>query len=326
MINKRKVIRQRIIRLERRRYHDDASRINSKKMKKTSPEVLVVPVIFSISENIRETLSFLKNLEKAILCKRVVLVFKNVCRCDSDALLYLMSVIDRARIINEVVSIGGDLPDDRDCRELIIESGFFDFVRTKPAFWHPHTNDRILTIKTNSKTKAIDASDVVKFVEKHISGISYDFSKSFYTTLIEMMTNTRAHAFKVRNKFSKWYVMAKADAGVVQMVFLDGGVGIPETLHKNWFEKCQSIISKYANINSDTELLRSALNGAFRTQTRERYRGKGMPAINKFSQRQEIKDFLLLSRRGVINYSNKEIVLDDAFTGTLYAWTICKSL
>ena len=320
---KRRISRKTEIRLERRHYHEDQRRKNIRRSRSSVPIEMKVPALLSISENIIETMGFLKELELTILKRRVVLRFKGVDKCEPDALLYLISIMDRTIIANGFVDVAGDLPDNLSCRESIIESGFFDFVDKKPAYWHPHTNDKVLTIKAGVKTKPTDAVAVVDFVKRHLPTVTHDFLSSFYITLIEMMTNTRAHAFKIRDKSSKWYVMAKVDDGVVQVVFLDGGLGIPETLHKNWYERCQSLLSGLTHSNTDSVLLRSALNGEFRTQTRERYRGKGMPAINTFSRHAFVKDFLLLSRRGIINYSKNEIVLEDSFSGTLYEWLIC---
>lgn len=319
----RRVAHKRRVKRERACYHQ--SQIRKKKLSKIHKSVkwMKVPAFFSISENLDETMKFLNDLQNDIPRHRVILQFKDVYRCDPDALLYLKSVTDKTIISFGSVDIAGDLPDDLTCRESFIESGFFDFMSTKPAYWHPHTSDRILTIKEGTKTKPIDACAVVDFVRRHVEHIPHDFLCAFYKTLVEMMTNTRAHAFRIRDKSSKWYVMAKVDENGVQVVFMDGGLGIPETLHKNFFEKCARLLQGLTNSNTDTILLRSALDGAFRTQTQETYRGKGMPAIDSFSKRSQVKDFLLLSRRGVINYSKNRIELSEPFSGTLYEWLIC---
>jgi hypothetical protein len=65
----------------------------------------------------------------------------------------------------------------------------------------------------------------------------------------------------------------------------------------------------------------SALQGEFRTQTKKRYRGKGLPSIYKNAKEGSISNLKIISNYGYINCENEELKnFKIKFSGTLYNW------
>lgn len=96
--------------------------------------------------------------------------------------------------------------------------------------------------------------------------------------------NTWRHAFpeSEKGKLKRWYVMGVHDKErrAVRLCFLDNGFGIPTHVHKHWKERIAANFPLLGLMPpTDAELIRSAFNGEFRTSTRKRYHGTGLPAI-----------------------------------------------
>lgn len=103
---------------------------------------------------------------------------------------------------------------------------------------------------------------------------------------------------------------------------MDTGLGIPKTIRKNWAEKMTELLKKLPLMKSkDSTLLRSVLNGDFRTQTKEKYRGKGIPEIQSYSTNKYITNLTIVSNTGYVSIdNNKEIEFKAPLYGTLFSW------
>ena len=69
----------------------------------------------------------------------------------------------------------------------------------------------------------------------------------------------------------------------------------------------------------------SALNGEFRTATRQGFRGKGLPKIREYSTNERIMDLHIVSNKAYVEvfqtaYQGND--LEEAIQGTLYYWSI----
>lgn len=95
---------------------------------------------------------------------------------------------------------------------------------------------------------------------------------------------------------------------------------MPSTIRKNFHD---IISEKFKNVignSNDSSLIMSALNGKFRTRTKQRYRGKGLPNIYKSYRDDKIIDKLkIISSMGYIDQGN-ERTIEYKFHGTLYTW------
>src|SRR5699024_953534 len=108
-----------------------------------------------------------------------------------------------------------------------------------------------------------------------------------YDILYEMMINTNEHAYSSDTfLLNNWYVYVALEDEKVKFSFLDTGIGIPKTVNKNFFEKINLL-----GLKNDAELILSALNGEFKTATKQVYRGKGLPKFTKYNKIGKIQNF-----------------------------------
>ena len=137
------------------------------------------------------------------------------------------------------------------------------------------------------------------------------------------MTNTTQHAYNTRfNSLNSWYLYAESLQDKVRFVFLDTGLGIPTTVKKNFFEKILPL-------SKDCELIKSALKGDYRTQTKQKNRGKGLPQISECFSLGILENVSIYSGCGCCKLTDKNgdydlIEYKNKIFGTLFSWEISR--
>ena len=120
---------------------------------------------------------------------------------------------------------------------------------------------------------------------------------------------------------NRWYIYAESVDDSIEFIFLDTGEGIPATIRKNFAEIVFQLVLKTQN---DARFISSALKGAFRTETKEGYRGKGLPGIYEDSKSGNISGLTILSGNGECFASDSYEIIeknsDSFFEGTLVRW------
>lgn len=136
------------------------------------------------------------------------------------------------------------------------------------------------------------------------------------------MLNTCQHAYNEGLKqTNSWYLYVENDGKKIKFTFLDTGQGIPSTVKKKFWER---ILKK-----SDSEIISSALNGDFRTNTGYKYRGKGLPKIKDCVADHNLDNFFVVSNKAIceLKYINDNLEIEkkdlkNAFSGTIYYWEL----
>ena len=214
----------------------------------------------------------------------------------------------------------GNNPKDEKCNSIFQSSGFYDFVFHKKDF---PIDPNIYTIKKNSKVLGEIAKDIKDFTIKSL-GVTKADTRGIYESIVECMQNTNNHAYKPEQRYNCWWLMASYDSACekVNFTFLDNGLTIPTTIAKKYSER----IMKVVGVRQDGKMIYSALKGDFhRTSTKEKHRGKGLPKIYATSQKGQIEDLYILSRKGLVNATNKTTEeLANRFHGTLLTWSYAK--
>lgn len=312
---------------------------------------IIFPEYFSISENTDETLIFFRDLQESIVNgKKVYLYSQNINKLTLDALLYVMKIFDYCKISNISSNVKGNVPERKEIKKLFHESGFLSYI--DKSFPMPKKNKHILKIMSGTNVDQETAKQVIKFSLKHLSQEQSLKSKNIYRILIEMMNNTVDHAYhspdllsqeslfsealmswgdlspldksEMEQKISKWYLITWYDKeeDKIKLAFLDGGLGIPTTIKKNYKDKVREILGKMTQSNrSDCKLIFSALSGDFRTRTHQGHRGKGLPTIYKSAKEENVKNLKIFSNYGAVDCTlSRQLTLDKRFDGTLFTW------
>lgn len=238
-----------------------------------------------------------------------------------DSIMYLIAVV--FNIVRECnnIDLTGNLPNNSDARDLMIEAGFDKFVNFKgrivPA---PKIEGNAIKISSGGSINTDKAKQIIDFVVNKTGRKRCQFS-FLYEMLIELMANVNEHAYdsKVKNSpLSTWYCYVKFEYSKVKFIFLDTGFGIPATVLKKFLENINPFLS-------ESKIIRSALNGDFRTKTGLEFRGKGLPGIMAKHRSGQIQELQIISGSGKVRNEGTNPVDEDTSSklkGTLYAWSI----
>lgn len=301
------------------------SRVRQQRGKKQT-HTLTPPDIFSLFQNSAETVAFFDKVVWTIRnCKMYDSLFfdlSNITSITTDAIMYLIAVIKNMRRLKTFrITCRGNLPQDKMAKDVIEKSGFYSYMQSSSA--HAVTGDSAyMKISSGVDADGQLASSFCDFVQRHCH-MTMKGTKKLYPMLIELMTNTHQHAYRddecgMMDRL--WYISAYVTEIGVHFVFLDTGAGIPATVHKKFFERMTELVS-----GNDAKYIESALLGAFRTETKQVYRGKGLPGIYEDARNKKISNLCIVSNKGKCTVDGNDIYsekLSENLEGTLFTWDI----
>lgn len=216
-------------------------------------------------------------------------------------------------------------------RIYLRDLGLFDLLETpNPPDDPPNSNAaRILRMRRRA---GITSADVSPFRDElmELSGANPDKNR-FYDAVVEAMTNVVDHAYAFRRP-EGWPILPKGwwlTAGYVpatrllQVVFMDQGVGIPARLPRSSIWENIRGIQSAVGLKDDAQRIEAALKYG-RSSTKAKGRGKG------FSDMQELVDqtngkLRVLSGRGECIYDNNGTKGKNharPVVGTLIQWSL----
>lgn len=284
------------------------------------------PATLSLVEQPEEALEFFKKLDDLARRRKSIFVdLETVTRLTPDAILYTVSRL--AHYTRQGVHLHGNAPQDVECRDLWIHSGFYDHVAFA-GIATPQNSD-MLAIRHGIQASSNVAGEVVEFAAAHLGLDVVDDLGPAYVALVECMTNTFHHAAKKSTRPVSWSLIARRNkaTGKVQFAILDTGQGIPATVRRvGLFE--QTIGRAFGD---DHKLILSTLEaGVLRTRSGKKHRGRGLPKIFEFAQQGKIQDLRILSRCGFVHcqgekQEGRELQDRLRFMGTLLAWDFAKT-
>lgn len=287
---------------------------------------------FSIIKNTEETYLYFNEIIDEINQKNFKETFyfdlSEVKNLSVDAVMYILAIL--RNIKDSLVykyDFKGNAPFNHKANEILRKSGFFDYVKTRRPILV--TDGENVKIKSGNTVDSNIARFVCDYINKKCNTKKF-FTGELYELLIELMTNTVQHAYKDKNVLTtnQWYIYVGDNELDFEFVFLDTGVGIPQTISKRLKEKAKEILFK---INGDSFYLKSALKGEWRTRTEADHRGKGLPSIVEYTKRVEVSECKLFSGYGMceIDSKKREKLIEHEFEnklfGTLIYWKIEKN-
>lgn len=289
----------------------------------------IAPETFSFRDNCEETAAFFKDvLEKrdglSIVDTAIINIdFNLVKKLSVDALMFLIAVMyDTRNCNNKHIIFKGNFPKYNEANRIFNTSGFTNYVKTKSAEIQPISNNIQISNGMNSDPKLV--GKICKYIHSN-SNLTRINTMPLYNLISELMNNTKDHAYGEGyiSDYSKnsWYLFSEKRDNKIIFVFLDTGVGIPKTVYKKWHEKIKFV-------TSDSYLIKTALEGAYRTETGLQNRGRGLPQILDCCQSGLIDNAYVYSGKGycVINKRNGNVIqafeTKNALFGTLFSWEV----
>lgn len=243
----------------------------------------------------------------------------------ADAIMYIIAFINnfkKLKILN--VNIGGNLPKNDSVKLFIEDVGFYSYVMGLKRTHMPNNKNRF-QISHGQDADGRLVSKICDFINDIMGKKDLLSTKRLYPMIMELMTNTKQHAYNKDNRSSimecNWYIFAEHSDNSIKFVFLDTGVGIPSTIRYNLTEK---MANRFSSQTKDAAFISSALKGEFRTETRKNNRGKGLPGIYHDSISGRIQNMTIISGKGkcfiMKDGEIKEKRLLNHFEGTLFCW------
>lgn len=290
--------------------------------------VFSAPLKFSIIKNANETCKFFKKVTDFLKTKRIkdVIVFIdlfNVQYMTIDAVMYLLAIICNMKNRNERnISFKGNQPTDMEACKLLHQSGFFKYVKSTVSRINQNGNN--VQIISGQDVNGEVIKELVEFINRNCL-TKIKFTQELYDVFVELMNNTVQHAYDKSEILSErnWYLYASANREKIKIVFLDTGLGIAETVHRDWGEYFRDIARK-----DDGYYVESALRGEFRSRTGKKYRGNGLPTVYQYSKRDEVNRFQIHTGKSICKVQNSGELsskeLEQPLYGVLYYWEIKK--
>lgn len=288
--------------------------------------IVDVPAKFSIINYPDETLAFFNKVYGDIkmlkLKSELFFNLSNVTFVSVDAVMYLIALIKNTKLLRIMsINCSGNVPQDASARKVIETCGFYKYVLPRYNVNKIDSSNISISSGTNADAKLV--GEICDFVHNNSSMSRVD-TKSIFTLIVELMTNTRQHAYNnIKGVKNKWYIYVESNEEKIRFVFLDTGEGIPNTIRINFYEKLMTLVD-----NNDAYFIASALRGKFRTETLEEHRGKGFPEIYDKAIEDSISMFSIVSCNGRCDIKKDgnidEIKLNYGLRGTLFYWELLK--
>lgn len=307
-----------------------SSNIISVKTRKTSRiSIVKAPSVLSLVNNPLETLIFFRKVKKTIKSMvpngNLLFDLSAIVEVTVDAIMYFIATLKNTKRIKSLrIHCQGNFPSNSQSREIFETCGFYEYVSVQSQYSFPKQNNNI-KITRGKEANPILAGEICSFVHSH-SKLNRLDTKFLYSMILELMTNTKQHAYNDNVSMDcNWYIFVEDLEDCLSFVFLDTGAGIPNTIKTKGFTE---MIKNYLNI-SDASFIASAFKGdVLRSETKLSYRGRGLPEIYKRTANQYINNFLVISGFGkCVLMPNGEIIetnFANDLLGTLFCWKIKK--
>jgi hypothetical protein len=283
---------------------------------------LAAPRNFSLHKNPEEMLSFFADIERRLrIGEPIYIDMANVENLSVDSVMYLLAVMHNMRYVRHDLQIVGSVPKSAANYSLLRQCGFFEFVNA-PSIPKLQSESNAVHITQGHDTNPQVAKRLSMFIQEKMA-ISRIQARPLYDTLVELMSNTRQHAYEEESQVSQeWFVFARHEENsrTASFLFLDTGRGIPTTISQSWMEAFRRYLAgKGMRVGSESSMIRSALEGAYRTRTKEPHRGKGLPSIRQLQDNGYFDKLMIISNRGYVS-PNLDMETAGSLRGALFYW------
>jgi hypothetical protein len=277
---------------------------------------LRVPNHFSIINNTEETIHFLRDFTFVAKRNNLTLDLSTVTNISIDAITALVAVIEGLGVTRLV---RGTIPTDDRIRGILIESGFFEHVKSRRLL--PAPKQGRIGREESKKVEPRLARDLIHIGTEAVRGLPQRCPAA-YRVLIECMSNTHNHAAGKQDKLGgkeTWYSTVYGDPTRARVcyTFLDTGVGIFRSVQIGAVKRAY----RYLNIRNNCDILRDILEGKIESSTCLPYRGKGLPSIFERFRFGKISSLIIIANDVFGNVGTNDFrILTTQFPGTLLYW------
>jgi hypothetical protein len=281
------------------------------------------------TEYANETMEFLTKIDSFHYERKEFCIdFSNCLSISAAAAVVTFAKITRCQLMADSTydnvshqSIKIILPLEKVAKRLFVSSGFFDAIRPGgikkiERLWEDVNNP----FKTSNCTDNEIAS-VIKQLRSRLGSVP----DRLVSALSEGYLNIRHHAYAPGTSSDidgRWwqYVAFNNLKNTLSVVLYDMGVGISETIGRKYVQEGGSAL------HQDNRIIEYAMIRGKTRYANDQGRGNGFTNIKKpVDINQKAKHLLVCSGKGIVKYSNQEIISSDtlannSFGGTLIEW------
>ena len=273
------------------------------------------PVDSRLIENLEEVLGALDKVRHSLDSREKIYVdLSGVEDISMSTILYLINLFDRAKSRGNL-DVKGNLPASKKARDLLEQSGFYQYVKTGPGTTlQSKINQEVFPIRDGSSGDNKLPVDFHKFASAQ-SVNSDDKRKlafAVYNPLLEAMQNAADHAYKGSSIEDRWWAGAVCSKGVLEICVLDNGRSIPATIRRR-----VQIFKK-----PDHDVITGAFDGKYASSTKEPNRGNGLASMKEAYEKKYISELQCISRHGMVDLDREKLYLPRKFYGTLLRWKV----
>lgn len=306
------------------------------------------PEVFDVSRNWDEVVSFLDDLrsnafgfdsyERKRQRKNLVVDFSAIKQITPLSAVLLAADTDRWCRFGGVKPIVIDI--DRwqpEVLAMLKGLGFFELVKA--------TNSPPIEVLQASSTRMIKLMSGKRIVRNFTRQLQHTLETIggplhlktyFHDGISEAITNVCHHAYPNPRPDNcpkwfrhHWWASGSFDAssGRLSIIFLDQGVGIPQTLpRKAWYERLQGLMSSLGLGNDDSAMIEAALELG-RSARDIQGGGNGLPQMKEYVDASRAGSFRVISGAGEILYTKGQRiergpVRSRNIGGTIIQWEI----
>tara|TARA_B110000114_G_C15010672_1_gene364634 strand:+ start:60 stop:1067 length:1008 start_codon:yes stop_codon:yes gene_type:complete len=303
-------------------YQPNKENTTSEPVVRKPTQNIEAPLEFSLIENTDNVLAYFKEARE-YLGEGYPINFdiSKITSLTSDAIILQIARIKDQRFHSKT-TILGNAPENPDLKELFMQSGFYDYVKTNGQ--KPNKTDTLIHKITNNKVEPAIAKEACLVGLKHVFGNEEIFDP-LYDVLIEVMQNTNNHAGETRGMYDWWiHIYNDPISKTSKYTFLDLGVGIFDSLPVRDFKRK---VGETLGLNNNKDLVKPLFDGKIKSRTARPERGKGIPQVYDSSKHIAFDKFILISNDIRVNLKNMDIKkLKHDFSGTLFYWELKNTL
>jgi hypothetical protein len=223
------------------------------------------------------------------------------------------------------VRVGGNYPTAANARDMLMSSGFSNYVRTQARSLVRQPMGHIF--RYGMQGEAVQdkfdqrlALELIRFANLKLTGEAKSNGPS-YGVFCEAMLNTWNHARSDNKGRERWWASVYYDVSRKRacFTFLDRGMGIFKS------HRLTAVLSvlTHLRILSSAQILPRIFNGEVASSTREPGRGNGLPGMYDHCKAGRIKSLTVVTNDVVGDVETDHYTtISGSFEGTLLYWEI----
>lgn len=238
----------------------------------------------------------------------------------------MLNAIEEELALNQC-NVKSRLPREEKSRKYLIDSGYLNKKYDENGRMIINPGDSlVMDIQRGEELIKVDhVRSFISLMNKVYSHFGEGKSKHHdsYISMLKEICGNSAEWGDIKRK--NWTIGAKFESDKVVFVALDLGIGILNSLNRNFFTR----FADKRQSKNDCQILEGAFREHYSSKSDDPNRNQGLPFIRECNEKLYVKDLSVITNNVILFFddSSKTQLLSQnysMFPGTLYSWTIDK--